>query len=102
MPPLRITLQGWMITRLLELLPVSLTSMIRTPANCTILYIGVVAVARHRLEDRDDPRVADDRGQLVLHAGADAGVAVELQLAGIVELQLAADVVQVRLRSRRR
>ena len=46
---------------------------------------GVVAGARHAAEEGNDPRLPDDRGQIVLHAGADAGVAIEHQHARVVQ-----------------
>ena len=63
------------------MLPVSLTSIDAHADELDDRVLGVVAGTGDGAEDRDDPRLADDGGQLVFDAGADARVAVEVELA---------------------
>src|SRR4029079_14164605 len=56
---------------------------------------GVVPVSANRAEDRNDARLADDGSQVVLHAGADSGIAVEIEFAAAIELDFASHVGHV-------
>ena len=86
---------GWMITRFEFIEPVSLTSMMRMPAQWTIVYWALLP------GPTTFEKIGISRGlplidvQLVLDAGADAGVAVEIQFAVFVEIQRTAVVRQI-------
>ena len=82
----------WIVTYFLLIAPVSFTSMMRMPIHFTIVYSallpGPTTVSKHG----DYPRLADDRGQFILHASADSGVAIQVELSVGVEFQLPAGV----------
>src|SRR6185369_16440789 len=56
---------------------------------------GVVSRPAHGPEDGDNARLPDDRGQVVFHGGADAGVAVKIEFSVGVELDFTSHVSQV-------
>ena len=45
------------------------------------LIFRVISIARDAAEERNNPRLADDRSQIVLHSSADACIAIEIQRA---------------------